>query len=119
PGELAANITKAIGAKSAGENQRRIDEGPLMRMLGVLPAEIREELARFGLEIPRQGSREEIGFFELDFGLVVFVQLENNVAEALQIGIDGAIHCDLGIAQRKTALDRIVITELKILRGIT
>src|SRR5262249_30883854 len=91
---------------------------PRVRVLRVLPAKGREILAGLELEIGRERRRLEETFLELDFRFVVPVQLQHDVRETLEIRIDRAIDGDLRIAQRETALARIVVAELKLRRGI-
>src|SRR5258708_35688 len=83
-------------------------------MLRVLPAEAGEILARLELQVGRERGRLQVGFLELDLRLVVLVQFQDDVAKALEIGIDRAVDGDLRVAQRKAALDGIVVAELQL-----
>src|SRR5882672_814269 len=89
-----------------------------MRVLRILPSEGCEKLAAFNLQIRRKGCRLKVSFFQLDLGLIVFVELENDIGEALEVGIDRPIKRDLGVAQREPALDRIMVPKLEHSRGI-
>src|SRR5205823_14737497 len=113
PGNLGAKVPEALGSERPRQNQRIIHKRPLMRMLGVLAAKVGKELSRLDLEVSRQGYRLKIGFFEFDLGLVVRIQLEDDVAERFEVRIHRAIKCDLGIAQRETAFDGIVVAKLQ------
>ena len=90
-------------------NQGRVGEIPGMRMSRIDPAKSGEELSGFELKVERQTRRLHEGFLDLDFGLVVVVQLEHDVGEALKVGIDGAVERELDVARVETALLWIVI----------
>src|SRR6185369_2456196 len=94
PGKLRPDAAEAIGAESSGRNERLIHERPLMRVLGILPAKGGEELARLDLELRRQRNRLEVSLLEFDLGLVVLVQLEDDIAVAFEIRIHRAIQRD-------------------------
>src|SRR5207247_8437944 len=79
-----------------------------------------KELPGFQLQIERKASRLHECFFDFDIGLVVVVQLENDVRETFEVGIDRAVKRELDIACIEAALLRIVITYfdvIKILRA--
>ena len=54
-------------------------------------AECGEELSGFQLQIERQTGRLQERFLDFDFGLVVIVELENDVGESFEIRIDRAV----------------------------
>src|SRR5262249_7733 len=81
----------------------------LMRVDG---AELGEELCRLGLEVPRQRRRREVHLLQLDVGVVVLVELEDDVRDAGEVGIDGAVEEDLFVRQGEAALERVVIAGL-------
>ena len=55
----------------------------------------------------------QVSLLEFDGRLVVLVQFQNDVGEALEIGIDRAIDGDFRVAQGKAALEGIMITQLQ------
>src|SRR5882724_7188819 len=89
-------------------------------MRRVQPAEGGEELPGFQLQVERQASRLHECFFDFDLGLVVVVQLENDVGETLEVRINRTVKGELYVAGIEAALLRIVITYfdvIKILRA--
>src|SRR5215216_2256013 len=88
PRHLRSDIAQSVGAKRTVQDDRRIDEGPRVRMLGILPTKVGEKLTGFELEIGRQRSRLKEGFLQFDRGFVVLVELENDIREALEVRID-------------------------------
>ena len=89
-----------------------------MRVLRILPPEIGEELAALELQIGRERGGLEIGFFQLDSGSIVFVQLEDDIGKSLEIRVHRPIEGNFRVAERKAAFDGIVIAKLKKTGGI-
>src|SRR5204862_7311173 len=118
PRELGADVAQTIRSERPVQDERLVDERPLMRMLRVLPPEVGKKLAAFELEIGGQGSGLQIRLFQLDARFVVPIELEDNVSEAFEIGINRAVQRDFGVAQGETALDWIMIAELQPLGWI-
>ena len=54
-------------------------------------------------------------FLDFHFGLVVVVQLENNVGETFEVRIDRAVERQLDIARVEAALLRIVIAYFDVI----
>src|SRR5207247_8688848 len=91
-----------------------------MRVLRILPAEFGEELPELDLQIGRQGRRQPVSFLELDPGLAGGVDLENNVAEPLEVGVHVPVEGNLGVRHRETIDLRIMISPLDrtdVMRG--
>ena len=61
----------------------------------------------------RQIGRLHERFFDFDLGFVVVIELENDVGEAFEIGIDRAIERELDVARVESALLRIVIADFE------
>src|SRR6266496_2239837 len=99
PGQLSADVAQAVRAKGTAQNQRLVHEGPRVRMLRVLPAEIGEELAGLELEIRRQGHRLQIRFLEFDLGALILFQFEYDVGESLEVRIHCAVQGNLRVAE--------------------
>ena len=59
-----------------------------MRVLRVLTSELGEELPELDLEIRRQRCREPIGLLQLDPSVARRIDLEHDIAEPLEVGID-------------------------------
>src|SRR5580765_2943740 len=83
-----------------------------MRMLRILAPELGEKLSELQLQICRQRRRERVRFLELNTGLSVRLNFEDNVAESLEVGIDGTVQRDLGIGNGESVDLRIVVTAL-------
>ena len=81
-------------------------------MLLVDAAELAEELARLRLQVPGQGAGREIHFLQLNLRRVVLVELEDDVRDALEVGIDGSVEEDLLVRQREATLERVVVAAL-------
>ena len=73
-----------------------------------------EKLPGLDLQTKGQTRRLEKGLFKLDFGLVVVVELQNNVREAFEIRIDRAVDGDFRVAGIEAPLLRIVIADLDV-----
>ena len=54
-------------------------------------------------------------FLDFHFGLVVVVQLENNVGETFEVRIDRAVERQLDIARVETALLRIMVAHFDVI----
>src|SRR5882724_1900398 len=79
-----------------------------------------KELPGFQLQIERKASRLHECFFDFDIGLIVVVQLENDVGETFEVRINRTVKGELYVAGIEAALLRIVITYfdvIKILRA--
>src|SRR5438445_13836419 len=101
-------------------DDRRVRKIPCVRMCWVDAAKRGEELPGFQLQVERQTCRLHKRSFNLDFGLVIVVELENDISEALKVRIDRAIERQFDVARVKTALLRIVIPHfdtIEIARG--
>src|SRR3954470_8471543 len=79
----------------------------------VYSAEGIKKLSAFQLQAIGQPGRLKKRFFELDLGLVVVVELEDDVGKAFEIRIDRAVERDLGVARVKSALLWIVVADFK------
>ena len=114
PGDLCADSAQSIRPEQTSIYQRRIGEIPGVWMGGIDPAKGIEKLPGFDLQTERQTRRLQKCLFELDLGFVVVVELEDNVGEAFEIGIDRAVERDFGVARIEAALLRIVIADLDV-----
>jgi len=85
-------------------------------MSGIDPAECGEKLPGFHLEIEWQAGGLQECFLYLDFGFVVVIQLENDIREALEIRVHRAIECKFEIAGVKSALLRVVVPHLDMIK---
>ena len=83
-------------------------------MGGIQPAEVSEELSAFQLQIVGQAGGLQESFLEFDFSVVVIVQQENDIREALEIRIDCAVKRQFSVARVETALLRIVVAHLDV-----
>ena len=93
----------------------RVGKIPGVRMRRVDPAECSEELSGLELEVERKIGRLKKCFLHLDFGFVVVVELEDNVGEAFEVGIDRAVERELDVARIESALLRIVIAHFDMI----
>src|SRR6266446_4728726 len=84
-------------------------------MRRVQSAEGGEELPGFQLQIERKASRLHECFFDFDIGLVVVVQLENDVGETFEVRIDRAVKGELYVAGIEAALLWIVIAHFDVI----
>jgi hypothetical protein len=66
------------------------------------------------LKIKRQIRCLQKRLFNFHLGLIVVVQLENNVGESFEIRIDRAIECELDVARIEAALLRMVVADLNV-----
>ena len=112
---MRANSAQAIAPEQPAVDQRRIREIPRVWMGRIETAEGGEELPRFYLQAEGQTGRLQERFFEFNLRLVIVIQLQDDVGEAFEIGIDRAIERDLGIARVKAALLRIVIANFDVI----
>ena len=85
-----------------------------MGMSRVESTEGGKELACFDLQAIGQAGRLQKRFFELDIRLVEVIELKDNVSEPFEIGINGPIERDFGVAPVKSALLRIVIAHFDL-----
>src|SRR5438552_16715169 len=90
-------------------HDRRVREIPSVRVGRVNSAECGKKLSRFKLQVERQTRRLQERFLHFHFGLVVVVELENNVGETFEVRIDRAIERELDVARVEAALLRIVV----------
>ncbi len=79
------------------------------------PAKGGEELSGFQLQIERQTGCLQERLLDFDLGLIVIVELENNVGETFEVRIDRAIKRELDVARVETTLLRIVITDFDVI----
>ena len=93
---------------------RRVGEIPSMGMGRIDPAKRGEELSTLKLKIERQACGLQECFFHFDVGVVVVVELENDIGKPFEVGIDRAIECELDIAGVEAALLRIVVAALDV-----
>src|SRR5437588_10986539 len=77
-------------------------------------AERGEELSGFQLKIERQTGRLQERFLNLRFGLVVVVELENDIGATFEVRIDRAVERELDVARVEPALLRIVIADFDV-----
>src|SRR5207244_1918462 len=84
-------------------------------MRRVQPAEGGEELPGFQLQVERKASRLHECFFDFDVGLVVVVQLENDVCETLEVRIHRTVKRQLNVTRIETALLRIVVADFDVI----
>src|SRR4030095_6609900 len=91
PRNLRADASQSVGTKQPAIDEWRIGEIPHVWMLRVDAAKRGEELAALDLEAPRQRRRLHERFLGLNFGFVLVVEFEDDVREALEIRVDGAI----------------------------
>src|SRR5207245_629496 len=94
---------------------RRVREIPGMRMGWIDSAERGKELSGFELKIEWQTRRLLESLLNFDLGFVVVVELEDDVGEPFEIGIDRAVEGELGVACVESALLRIVVSALDVI----
>src|SRR5439155_19646437 len=93
----------------------RFRQSPGMRMGRNNSAECGEELSGFQFQNERQTGRLQERFLDFDFGLVVVVELENNVGEAFEVRIDRAVEGELNVARVESTLLRIVVADFDVI----
>ena len=111
---LATASGQTVRAEKTSGHDRIIRKIPGVRMRWIDPAERGEELAGFELQIKRQTRRLQERFFDFDLGLVVVVELEHNVGESFEVGIDCAVEGQLDVARVEPALLRIVVANFYV-----
>src|SRR3954468_16311801 len=79
-------------------------------MLRVLPTELGEELARLQLQVCWKRGGDDVHLLELDAGFSILVELVDDVAEALEVRIDGGVERELAVRNREAANLGIVVT---------
>src|SRR5438874_13256992 len=92
-------------------NERSVCEVPRVRMHGIDAAKRREELPGFELKSPRQCRGLQEGFFDFDCGLVVVIELEDDVNETSKVGINRAVEHDLFISRVESAMLSVMIAD--------
>src|SRR6266852_6073277 len=85
-----------------------------MRMGWIDSAERGEELSGFELKIEWQTRRLQERLFDFDICVVVVIELEDDVGEAFEIGIDRTVERELDVARVESALLRIVVSALDV-----
>src|SRR5438067_7986535 len=90
-------------------NYRCVGEIPRVRMGWINPAKCSEELSGFQLKIERQTRCLQKRFLNFDIGVVVVVELENDVGEPFEVGIHRAVERELDVTGVESALLRIVV----------
>ena len=68
-------------------------------MLIVLTSELGEEPTDLELQATRQTAGECIRFFQFNGGLLIGIRHENDIGKPLEVGVNGAIERELGIAE--------------------
>ena len=96
-------------------HERIVGEIPGVRMGRIDAAEGGEKLAAFELQTARQVGRLHERFFDFDLGFVVVIELENDVGEPFEVGIDGAVERKLEVARVEAALLRIVVADFELI----
>ena len=86
-----------------------------MRMDRVDTSERSEELAGLKLKIERQTGRLQERFLNFDFRFVIVVELENNVGETFEVGIDRSVERELDVARVESTLLRIVVADFDVI----
>ncbi len=81
--------------------------------VGLIRPKAEKNCPAFSLQTRGQARGLEESFLGLDLGFVVVVELENDVREALEIGIHCAIEREFEIARIEAALKRIVIADFE------
>src|SRR5438552_7180925 len=115
PGNLGANAAQTVRPKQTAVDNWRVRKIPGMRMGRINSAECGEELSGFQLQIERQTGRLQERFLDFDFGLVVVVELENNVGETFEVRIDRAVEGELNVARVESTLLRIVVADFDVI----
>src|SRR6266404_1880882 len=85
-------------------------------MRRVQPAEGSEELPGLQLQVERKASRLHECLFDFDIGLIVVVQLENDIGETFEVRINRTVKGELYVAGIEAALLRIVITYFDVIQ---
>src|SRR5260370_42279400 len=96
-------------------NDRRVRKVPGVRMRRIDSAKGRKELSSFELQVERQAGRLQERLFDFDFGLIVVVELENNVGETFEVRIDRTVERELEVAGVESALLRIVVADFDVI----
>src|SRR5207253_4020369 len=78
-------------------------------------AERGEELSGLQLQVERETGRLQERFLDFDLGLIVVVELENNIGEAFEVRINRAVKRELDVAGVEAALLRIVIAHFDVI----
>ena len=85
-----------------------------MRMLGVLPTELGEILARLDLEAAGQAARCRIGFLELDHGLAFRADQHDQIGLGVEVGIDRAADHEFEVLKGEAVDFRIVAAGVQV-----
>jgi len=81
-----------------------------VRVLRILTAEFGEELPELDLEVGRQGRRQSVGFLELDTSVPGGVDLEDDVAEPLEVRVHVSVEGNLRVRHGEAVDLRIMIS---------
>src|SRR3954470_20546549 len=84
-------------------------------MRWVDPAEGGEKLPGFELKIERQACGLGEGLLDFDLGLIVVIQLEDDVGESLKVGVNRTVERELDVSRVETSLLRIVIADFDVI----
>src|SRR6266513_407952 len=80
-----------------------------MRVLRILPPEFGEELSELDLQIGWKGCRQPVSFLELNASLAGGVDLENDVAEALEVRVHVPVEGNLRVRHGEAVDLRIMV----------
>src|ERR1700682_1000819 len=83
-----------------------------MRVLIVLATELGKKLSDLELQIGGQRGSQYVRLLQLDSGLRVLVELVDDVAEPLEVGIDRAVERQLDVGDGEAIHVRIVVADL-------
>src|SRR5882757_11217708 len=83
-----------------------------MWVLIVLTTELGEELTDLELQIGWQRGGQDVGLLQLDARVAILVELVDDVAEPLEVGIDRSIERELHIGNGEAIHVRIMIADL-------
>ena len=106
--------------KPSGPSRRPLTSGEsansqVCGWVGLIRPKASKNCPPFNCKTKRQTGRLQERLFEFDLGFVVVVQLEDDVGEALEVGIDCAVERDFGVARIEAALLRIVIAHFDVI----
>src|SRR6266436_7241495 len=92
----------------------RIGKIPSVGMGWVDPAERGEELSGIQLKIEREAGCLQERFFNLDIGVVVVIEFENDVGESFEVRIHRTVERELDVPRIESALLRIVVSPFDV-----
>src|SRR5262249_48282747 len=113
PRHLGTYAAQSIRTKKKTMHKRIVGEVPGVWVGRIDSAKGCEKLPAFDLQSPRQIGCSHERLFHFHIGFIVVVEFEDDVGEALKIGIDCTVESELKVSGIETALLGIVVTDFQ------